>query len=102
MKTVSYNKAIHSRGNHYILCNNIPDIDQTVWENFESEFNSDNQEIYQWYISDCSEFDIDYLIRRFSDILFTYSELLDLWVLCVTHYGTSWDNVFVEEYEQTN
>lgn len=96
MKIVSYNKAIHSIGNHYILCNNIPDIDPTIWENFNTE---DNQEIYQWYISDCSNLDVKKLTADFSDILFTYSELLDLWILCVTHYGTSWDNVFVEQYE---
>ena len=69
MKTVSYNKAIHSRENHYILCNNIIDIDSTIWENFESEFNPDEQEIYQWYISDCSEYDVIEISNNFSDIL---------------------------------
>ena len=94
MYITNYNTAIHYCGNHYILCNNIVDIDSNLYENIlldnpEDEF----PEIYQWYISDCSEYDVEYLREHFPGIIFAYSELLDLYILCVTHYGTSWDSV---------
>lgn len=49
-------------------------------------------EIYQWYITDCSEFDVSYLRKTFG-LIFTYSDLLERYILCVTHYGTGWDYV---------
>ena len=56
----------------------------------------DNQEIYQYFISDCSKEEVEYLMSSFSDVYFTYSDKLDLWILCVTHFGTMWTNVEVD------
>lgn len=50
------------------------------------------EEIFQWRLTDCSESDVEYLERRFG-LLFTYSNLLGLYVLCVDHWGTSLDCV---------
>ena len=52
----------------------------------------DRVEIYQWYITDCSKWDVEYLIKTFG-LLFTYSDLLDCYILCATHFGTGWDYV---------
>lgn len=100
----SYSVATKWLNNSYILCNNLPEIDPTVWENMiiQSDNDTDNvddeylDEIFQWYITDCTRDDVNWLQKTFSDISFTYSELLDCYVLCVTHYGTSWDYVPVE------
>lgn len=90
--------------NHRVLCNNLPKIDQSVWDNMptppnidadeddEDDFYDDMPEIFQWFITDCSKSDADYLTETFG-LLFTYSNLLNCYVLCVTHYGTSWDYV---------
>jgi hypothetical protein len=53
------------------------------------------RDIYQWYLTDCSESDVEYLEKTFG-LLFTYSDNLDLYILCVDHFGTSWDYVYCE------
>lgn len=109
--------------NALVLCNNIPEIDPSVWDNFkplvnleaddeeedevcpkcggslsqiganmvcdECGYGDGQEEIFQWYITDCSEDDVNYLIESFG-LIFTYSDLLDCWILCVTQYGTNW------------
>lgn len=110
MYYTNYNVAIHWLGNNYIMCNELPNFDDSLWENIEynkiiedkdeydNEYDNDYNdeeipEIFQWFISDCTESDVKYLTEYFPDLLFTYSNKLDLYVLCVTHYGTSWDYI---------
>ena len=59
-------------------------------EVYANEYNS--EEIYQWFLTDCGEDDVEFLRLHFG-LLFTYSDKLDLWVLCVTHFGTMWRGV---------
>lgn len=94
----NYRVAVKWCGNSYILCNNIPEIDPTIWDNmlFDLYDEDDNMvDIYQWFISDASEFDVNYLRETFG-LKFAYSELLDCYVLCVDHFGTAWDYVYCE------
>lgn len=95
-KQVTFSEAIHRYGNHYIMANNMPEVDQSIWDNFYKVIPED-EEIFQFYLSDCSDDDVKYLTKKYSRVYFTYSDQLDLWVLCVTHWGTSWTNVWVEE-----
>ena len=92
----TYAEAIKWLGNSYILLNNIVDIDHSVYENMRfQDYDEETEsytEIYQWFISDCSEDEVEYLERNFG-LLFTYSDLLDKYILCVDHFGTSWDYV---------
>ena len=92
----TYAEAIKWLNNSYILCNNIVDIDNSVYDNVRfSDYDEETEsytEIYQWFISDCSKDEVEYLERNFG-LLFTYSNLLDKYILCVDHYGTSWDYV---------
>lgn len=92
----TYAEAIKWLGNSYILCNNIVDIDNSVYDNMRfSDYDEETDsytEIYQWFISDCSKDEVEYLERNFG-LLFTHSDLLDKYILCVDHYGTSWDYV---------
>lgn len=95
----NYYVATHWLHNNLILCNDIEKIDENLWENYRFELTEENGaidiEIFQYYLTDCSEDDVEWLEKHFN-LKFTYSEKLDLYVLCVTHYGTSWDYVYWE------
>lgn len=94
----NYRVAVKWCDNSYVMCNNIAEIDPTIWDNmrFGLEDEDGNYiEIYQWFISDASEGDVRYLESAFG-LKFTYSELLDCYILCVDHYGTSWGYVYCE------
>lgn len=62
------------------------------WDPDTYEKESEYPEIFQWYLTDCSDSDVEYLSETFG-LIFSYSSLLDLHVLCVDHYGTAWDHV---------
>ena len=53
----------------------------------------ENHEIYQYYL--VGPGDADYL-KRITDELVFYSEVLDEYVWGVTHWGTGWDGVTLE------
>lgn len=94
----TYSEAVNWLHNSYVLCNNIPEVDQSIWDNMRfNYYDEDNNpiEIYQWYITSASESDVEYLEKNFG-LLFTYSDKLDCFILCVDHYGTSWDYVACE------
>lgn len=92
----NYSVAVNWCNNALIICNNIAEIDPSVFDNMRFElFNEEDgteKEIYQWFITDCSDEDVEYLEKTFG-LLFTYSDLLDKYILCVDHFGTSWDYV---------
>jgi hypothetical protein len=97
----NYMDAVHWLHNSYIMCNNLPEIDESIFENFRFDYYDENQdptEVYQWFLCSGCESDIEYLEKRFG-LKFTYSDKLDLFVLCVTHFGTSWDYVFNPDAE---
>ena len=81
-----------------IMCNNIPEIDPTVWDNMRFNYYDEDDnatEIFQWYITNLTDSDIEYMERTF-DLKYTYSDLLDKYILCVDNWGTSWDYVACE------
>lgn len=86
----TYKTAVEWLGNSIILQNNIVDIDESVYENMH--FDDSATEIYQWFITDFSEHDVKWLEDTFG-LLFSYSNLLDQYVLCVDHFGTAWSHV---------
>lgn len=87
----NYSTAVNWLHNSLILCNDIVNIDESFWENCRFDFDEVG-DIYQFYLTNCSKSDVVYLEEHFG-LLFAYSELLDLYVLCVDHYGTHWDSV---------
>lgn len=88
--TTTFKTAVHWLNNSIILCNFVQE-DACFWENCRFEL-SEVTEIYQTYLTDCSLSEVEFLEEHFG-LLFSYSESLDLYVLCVDHYGTSWDYV---------
>lgn len=96
MNYTTYRIATHWLRNSFILCNEIAEIDaESIWEN--ARFNMEDEDgnpvdIFQYFLTDCSESDVEYLEKTFG-LLFTYSNKLDCFVLCVDHCGTSWDYV---------
>lgn len=95
-----YKTAVHWCSNALIMCNNIPQIDPTVIDNarfdWYDEKTETETEVFQWFITDCSQWDVEYLEEHFPGLLFTYSDLLDCFILCVDHFGTAWSSVRIE------
>lgn len=95
-----YKTAVHWCNNALIMCNNIPQIDPTVIDNarfaWYDEETETETEIFQWFITDCNQWDVKYLEEHFPGLLFTYSDLLDCFILCVDHFGTHWGSVRIE------
>lgn len=114
----NYKVAVNWLGNSFVMCNNIPEVDECIYENMRFSFSHyedadgneyDNEDdapegvevwevdtdIYQWFITDCTESAVEYLEEHFG-LLFTYSDILDCYILCVDHFGTSWDYVMID------
>lgn len=76
-----------------ILCNNIADIDESIYDNLEWQPNEEDgddwecPEIYQFFIVNTDSYFFEEYKENF---LMSYSEKLGLYVLCVDHFGTSW------------
>ena len=87
----NYLTAVNWLNNSLILCNEICNIDVLFWENCRFSL-EEGDEIFQFFLTNCTEADVEFLEKHFG-LLFAYSPLLDLYVLCVDHYGTSWDCV---------
>lgn len=90
----TYAKAVENLS--LVLCNNIAEVDPSVYDNMRfNSYDEENDiytEIFQWFLTDASESTVEYLEKR-HDLLFSYSDLLDCFVLCVDHWGTSWSGV---------
>ena len=99
---VSYRRIIDRYISDLVLCLKIDEIDEFVWENMQNvDFDSDKDiEIYQHYLCNLSEYERKMLLDY--GIILSYSNVLDLDVLCVDHLGTSWDYVMTDIEWTTN
>lgn len=94
-RMTSYYKAVHWLNSALILCNEIETVDPSIYENLRFELVDEEDRkktIFQWFLTDMSEEDVEWMERSFG-LLFTYSEKLELYVLCVDHCGTPWQGV---------
>lgn len=111
----SYRTIIEQFCSDIVLCNNIVNVDESIWENMqngsyyidtktgeevsEEDYNNDTtgkieieyKEIYQYYLCNITDYEKELLLK--SGIILSYSNLLECDVLCVDHWGTSWDYV---------
>lgn len=110
----SYKTIVNYFIGDIVLCNNIIDIDESVYENLETEeryfnendeeiteeeyFEDDNAycdnsapEIYQYFICNLADWKREQAKK--AGLILSYSDMLGCDVLCVDHLGTSWDYV---------
>ncbi|MCM1323203.1 MAG: hypothetical protein NC218_03370 [Acetobacter sp.] len=102
------NWAEELKGIHLIIFNNYPDIIRKMHE-FEDapykvlwpESEDEDVEVFQWFIADIDYVDAERLDKRtMGEIKFYYSDVLDLWILPVMHFGTPWTGVPVRVKEE--
>ena len=97
--TTTYAVAASWAGCTTILCNNIADIDdELMYTTIGYECDEETEEypeIFQYYLTNCSEDLCEFLNEHFG-LMFAYSEKLELWVLLVDHCGTGWDYVEID------
>lgn len=115
----SYFSVIDRYISDLVLCNNIAEVDDSIWDNIETgdlyyymdtegnyktkeDFENDetgtieeySDEVYQCFLCNLSKWDLDSIREYKSDsIIISYSNLLECDVLMVTHWGTSWKYV---------
>lgn len=90
----SYSTLINRFIDNIILCNNILTTDYSLFDNIVVGEIGEDTEIYQAYIIDIANYNIEYLqenLENTNDIIIAYSDMLDCFVLLVDHFGTSWD-----------
>lgn len=75
-----------------VLCNNIVNIDDSVYMNMENC--EEDVEIYQYYLCNIGRWDREQALK--AGLILSYSDLLDCDVLCIDHFGTSWDYVLTD------
>lgn len=102
---ISYRTLLDCLGiDNLILCNDIAkyhDLELVNGNDFYEENEDDYLEIYQYFLIDLSGFQLNQIIKE-TDLLIYYCSDLDLYVLGVTHYGTSWDYVLTDAKFTTN
>ena len=90
-KTLSY-KNLFYNDDALILCNNI--IDDYEFLELQNDFDDiDDFEIYQYYI--ISDDLANRLIKYTNEIVY-YHNRLDIYILGVCHYGTSWSYILTD------
>lgn len=91
---VSYGRIIERYIQDLVLCNNIVNLEpyEELWDNMQNGY--EDIEIYQYYVCNLTEFEKEKLLEY--GIILSYSNVLDVDVLCVDHFGTSWDYVMTD------
>lgn len=101
-----------------VLCNNIINVDYSVYDNMEGglkyvdyktgeektekEYQEDETgtieieypDIFQYYICHLSDYEKEQCLK--SGLIISYSNVLECDVLCVDHFGTSWDYILTD------
>ena len=85
----SYRTIIDRFIDSIVLCNKIIEIDTSVYDNMVNYEKDDER--FQWYLCNLNDYEEEWLEE--AGIILSYSDLLECDLLCVDHYGTSWDYV---------
>ena len=88
----SYRTIVETFIGDCVLCNNIVNIDDSVYINMENA--EEDSEVYQYFICNLGGYDREQALK--AGLILSYSDLLDCDVLCVDHFGTSWDYVLTD------
>lgn len=99
---ISYADALDYYGRPIIRCNRICEHDWSIYENSNIYSATDEDEegtppeIFQYFVTGYTDDEVSEMNRRFPGVFFGYSDNFELYVLLVTHFGTSWDYVPTE------
>lgn len=86
-----------------VLCNNIIDVDYDIIDNIDIidiiDINEEyeeigNLEIFQYYLCNLSDWEREQAKK--CGLILSYSDVLNCDVLCVDHWGTSWEYVLTD------
>lgn len=113
-KKISYRTLIKYYDMTPILCNNIINVEECLYDYLEcgNIYNEEEDyyiDIFQYYIINLTEWELEDIKKKYSEeLIICYSPKLENYVLCVDHFGTSWDYVLTdieyttdyEEYEK--
>lgn len=102
METINYSELARRVGD-MVLMNEIAKVDFSIFENvengdlYETDLETGEQhdyakDLYQFYA--ITSGGADYLKDKTDEIVF-YSDLLDTYFWCITHFGTPWSGVNV-------
>ena len=82
-------------GDHYVMVNNVPNVDPYVWDTMNADFYADDEdaeiEVYQWLVCHLDDYQVKELNHY--GIYTGYSDALGCDVIAVTHWGTPWESV---------
>lgn len=97
----SYKRLVDRYVGDIVLCNNITEVDDEIWDNVDESDLIDEDgdeindlEIYQYYLCNVGEWQKEQL--KGTGVILSYSKVLDCDVLMVQHWGTSWDYVMTD------
>lgn len=96
---ISYKTLLNYYNMPRILCNNIIDIDECLYDNIEvgniyDEESGNYVDIYQYFITDLREWELEDIQKKYNnELIIAYSEKLENYILMVDHFGTSWNYV---------
>lgn len=95
---ISYRRLIERISRKIWLFNQAPklsnyDLEFVLGNDYDEE-NNEYAEIYQYYLIDIDSYTLKLLQEKdCKDLIIAWSETLEEYILCVTHFGTSWDYV---------
>jgi len=97
----SYASIINRFFKNLVLCNDIVKVDYELEDVIGKQYDEESEEyvdIYQYFITDIPSWSLEYLQELVKDnnddsILLLYSNVLNCYVLAVTHFGTGWSYV---------
>ncbi len=93
----SYRTIVERFIGDIVLCNNIIEIDYDIINNIdidEDHEEIENFEIFQYYVCNLGKWDAEQAKK--AGLILSYSDVLGCDVLCVDHWGTSWDYVLTD------
>ena len=94
---IDYYSAVHWLNRSLIMVNDdIFDIDPDFEDPHIDDESGNPREIFQRFITDFTEDEIEWMNSTFPKVYFKFSDKLYKWILCVDHWGTAWDYVWTE------